>query len=110
MSVGFWPGNDMYPEAAFYAYAYPEPTGFARARILPAEAFYHQDMHEFVLPYEKVRTAVDPAATVKSFFDSCYRAAANLGHWDRDILEVSPHLLRLKEIGRSSFDDREIRQ
>ncbi|HEV2546045.1 MAG TPA: DUF5996 family protein, partial [Stellaceae bacterium] len=24
-SAGFWPGNDAFPQAAFYAYAYPEP-------------------------------------------------------------------------------------
>jgi hypothetical protein len=110
MSVGFWPGNELFPEAAFYAYAYPEPEGFARSKIMPPEAFYHQDMHEFVLPYEKVRTAVNPAATVKAFFDSCYRASANLGSWDRDILEVSPYLMKLREIGRSSFGEQAIRQ
>jgi hypothetical protein len=27
-SAGFWPGNDAFPQAAFYSYAYPEPTGF----------------------------------------------------------------------------------
>lgn len=110
MSVGFWPGNDMFPEAAFYAYAYPEPNGFSKARIVPPEAYYHKDMHEFILPYEEVRHAIDPHSTVKSFFDSCYRAAANLGRWDRDILEVSPHLLKLKEISRSSYGDAAPRQ
>jgi len=28
-SCGFWPGNDALPEPAFYAYAYPEPGGYA---------------------------------------------------------------------------------
>src|SRR6185503_13370407 len=27
-SAGFWLGNSGSPEAAFYAYAYPEPEGF----------------------------------------------------------------------------------
>ena len=30
-SAGFWPGNDAFPHAAFYAYAYPEPAGFRDA-------------------------------------------------------------------------------
>ena len=30
-SAGFWPGNDAYPHAAFYSYAYPVPSGFAPA-------------------------------------------------------------------------------
>jgi hypothetical protein len=27
-SAGFWPGNEAFPQAAFYSYAYPEPAGF----------------------------------------------------------------------------------
>jgi len=27
-SAGFWPGNDAFPRAAFFSYAYPEPAGF----------------------------------------------------------------------------------
>ena len=34
-SAGFWPGNDAFPAAAFYSYAYPEPRGF-RDRALTA--------------------------------------------------------------------------
>ena len=34
-SAGFWPGNDAYPQAAFYSYAYPSPAGFARRRVEP---------------------------------------------------------------------------
>lgn len=105
MSCGFWPGNEQFPEAAFYAYAYPEPDGFSKARVTPSEAFYHQDLREFILSYEVVRTASDPAGVLMSFFESSYRAAANIGGWDRDILEVSPYLLRLKELSRSSFGD-----
>lgn len=110
MSCGFWPGNELYPEAAFYAYAYPEPEGFSKARLTPAEAFYHKDMKEFILPYETVRTSLNPAATLMSFLDSAYRAAANLGHWEREDLEITPHLSRLIEINQSSFGDEAIRQ
>ena len=110
MSCGFWPGNDMYPRAAFYAYAYPEPEKFSKARITPSEAYYHQDLHEFVLDYDKVRSASDPAAVLKSFFNSAYRAVADESHWDREMLEVSPHLQRIKEIARSSFGGTTTRQ
>lgn len=110
MSCGFWPGNDIYPHAGFYAYAYPEPSKFSQARIMPPEAFYHQELHEFILPYEVIRKALDPEATMLSFFDSAYRAAANLGQWDRDMLEVSPHLLKIKELNLSSFGDGATRQ
>ncbi len=103
MSCGFWPGNEIYPHAAFYAYAYPEPENFSKERILPPESFYHADLHEFVLPYESVRTSGDPAGVILSFFESAYRSAANLGHWDRDILEVSPTLQRMQEEFQSRY-------
>lgn len=88
-SCGFWPGNDSFPEAAFYAYIYPEPAGFSQAAILPSTAYYHQTLREFILPYEAVRQTEDPEQTVLSFLRSTYSAAADLAHWDRAALEVS---------------------
>lgn len=110
MSCGFWPGNEMYPKAAFYAYAYPEPDDFMNARINPQEAYYHQDLKEFILDYDDVRKARDPVKKLRKFLDSAYTAVAEKAHWDRDILEVSPHLSRIKEITQSSFADKAIRQ
>jgi hypothetical protein len=86
-SVGFWPGSDAYPHAAFYAYAYPAPAGYAEARVEPAEAFYNAEMGEFLLPYDAVRTAVDPDAALLAFCQSTYDAAADLAAWDRNALE-----------------------
>jgi hypothetical protein len=74
-------------EPAFYAYAAPEPAGLKEAPVEPREAFYHREMGEFILPYEAVRTAADPEATLKSFVDSTYRQAATLAGWDRLALE-----------------------
>lgn len=96
MSCGFWPGNDMYPQAAFYAYAYPEPEGFAKIRV-PAEAYYHKDLHEFILDYDAVRVSDEPESLVKEFLQSCYLGAADLGLWDRDTLEHSVPLEVLRE-------------
>lgn len=90
-SCGFWPGNAAYPHAAFYSYAYPEPEGFASLKIEPDEGFYHQGLKEFLLPYQDVRGLADPADSVMRFFQSTYEAAADLGDWDRQNLEVSPY-------------------
>ena len=88
MSVGWWPGNTGgVEEPAFYAYAYPEPPGFPRATADPAEAYYHPGMHEWILPYDAVRTARDPDSVLLSFCESTYSAAATLGKWDRVSLE-----------------------
>ena len=47
-SCGFWPNGDA--EGLFYAYAYPQPEGFAAWRVAPDAAFFDQTMGEFVLP------------------------------------------------------------
>ena len=88
-SAGFWPGNDMLPEPAFYAYAYPEPPGYADAPIGPAGACYHPELREFVLPYEAVRTASSPDQVLLEFLQAAYERAADLGRWDRAALDRS---------------------
>src|SRR5690606_16445988 len=89
-SAGFWPGGGGVDDATFYAYAYPEPAGFARAPVAPGEAYYHNELREFVLPYEAVRTAADPERALLDFLESTYAAAADLGGWDRAELECAP--------------------
>ena len=87
-SAGFWPGNDMFPHAAFYAYAYPEPSGF-RAGDVPAGAGYNADLGEFILLYETVRSAERPKTLVLDFLQATYSAAADLGKWDRASLDCA---------------------
>jgi hypothetical protein len=85
-SAGFWPGAGLgYP--AFYSYAYPAPDGFAEAKVRPDAAFWSKELSEFILPYEAVRTAREPAAELMAFLQSTYAAAANLAKWDRRDLE-----------------------
>lgn len=86
-SAGFWAGGGPVPTAAFYSYAYPEPPGFAEARVRPDAAFYQRDLREFVLPYDAVREAADPDRVLLQFLQDTYEAAADLGHWDRAALE-----------------------
>jgi hypothetical protein len=86
-SVGFWAGSDAFPHAAFYAYTYPEPAGYAAAPVQPEQAAWNADMREFILPYAAVRAAPDPDAALLAFCQSTYDAAADLANWDRDALE-----------------------
>jgi hypothetical protein len=81
-SVGFWPGNAAMPAPIFYSYAYPEPPGFADAKVSPGAAVYNQQLHEWTLPYDAVRTSSSPGETVLHFAQSAYDAAASLGKWD----------------------------
>jgi hypothetical protein len=89
ISHGFWAGGEPVNEPVLYAYAVPEPEGLKEAAVLPAAAYYHREMGEFILPYEAVRTSADPAAAVASFIDSTYEQAATLAGWDRGALELS---------------------
>jgi hypothetical protein len=88
-SCGFWPGGGPVPYAAFYSYAYPEPTGFANVPVKPPAAFYSTDLREFILPYDAVRLADSPDATLLDFLQATYDAAADLGAWDRAALELT---------------------
>lgn len=88
-SAGFWPGGNGV-DAAFYAYAYPEPQGYAQSRIHPGTAGWNQQLKEFLLPYEAARACADPGAAVREFLNSTYEAAADLANWDRAALERRP--------------------
>ncbi len=87
-SAGFWPG-DMSNSPMFYSYAVPERNGF-RDACVPRAATYSEQLGEFVLPYEAVRSSADPDATLLAFLQSTYDAAASLGNWDRPLLEERP--------------------
>ncbi|MEI9983784.1 MAG: DUF5996 family protein [Aliidongia sp.] len=85
-SAGFWPGNEAFPRAAFYAYAYPEPAGFRNRPIAPGASF-DATMGEFILPYDTLRAATEPDALLLDFLSTTYVAAAEAGRWDRQALE-----------------------
>jgi hypothetical protein len=86
-SAGFWPGNRGGPveDAAFYAYAYPEPAGFSDAKLGAPGARYDATLKEWVLPYEAVRRARDGSALLRDFVSGAYAAAAGLASWDRTL-------------------------
>jgi hypothetical protein len=86
-SCGFWPGGSGVDSPMFYAYAYPEPEGFKDYPAGPKEAFYSDDMREFFLPYDAVRTAESPDDVLLTFLQNTFEAAAINGKWDREGLE-----------------------
>jgi hypothetical protein len=89
-SAGFWPGGGAIDYPAFYAYAYPTPEGFAAAPIRPEAAFFHEQLGEFILPYDAVRAAAAPDALLLEFLQTTYEAAAIAANWDRVALESGP--------------------
>ena len=91
-SVGWWPGSigGAVAEPAFYAYAYAEPAGARDAPIEPAAAYYHDDLREWILPWDAVRSSAHPEADIAAFAESTYAVTAELGAWDRAALERAP--------------------
>jgi hypothetical protein len=84
--AGFWPGSDTFPEAALYAYAAPKPNGIEAAAVEPDGAAWDSALGEFVLSYDAVREAPDPAVAVRAFLDSTYAVAAARAGWDGRLL------------------------
>ena len=91
-SCGFWPGGGAIEDPAFYAYAYPEPAGYAERSAGAGGGgggggYYDRNAREFILPYEAVRISRDPDASLLDFLQATYDAAADCGGWDRAALD-----------------------
>jgi hypothetical protein len=89
ISHGFWPGGGSVQGPAFYSYTAPQPAGLDKALIRPPEAFYSQEVSEFLLMYDDMRRAVAPDKALMDFLQSTYEAGANLAKWDCSSLERS---------------------
>ena len=94
-SVGFWPGNDMFPKAAFYAYTYPTPAEYGRQPVAPNGAFFSEEMGEFLLLYDEVLASANPEESLMEFLNSTFRAAEKTGNWPNyhcDFDNLKPYL------------------
>ena len=76
--AGWWPGDERSPDPAFFFYVYPAPAGLQDLAVQPAGAAWSATAGEFLLPYDTVRTALDPRQAILDFLDSTYRGAATL--------------------------------
>jgi hypothetical protein len=82
IAVGWWPGHDSYPRAAFYAYAHPAPDGFGTATLSPAAARWAAELGEYVLDWDDVVAAPDPFAAAFAFAQSALDHACEACAWD----------------------------
>jgi uncharacterized protein DUF5996 len=87
-SCGYWPGGAS--EGVFYAYAYPEPTGYRQSAVEPSAAAFDDSLGEFVLPYADVRAAADPDAYLLRFLTSTHDAAVATAHWPEPVGGPAP--------------------
>lgn len=79
--AGFWPGDDRFPEPAFWCYAYPKPLGAEAIAVRPSAAFWSDALGEFLLRYEDVRNAASPRAALRDFLESTFEGYAQLADW-----------------------------
>ncbi|HTX68773.1 MAG TPA: DUF5996 family protein [Thermoleophilia bacterium] len=84
LSAGFWPGDDRSPEPIFAGFVVPRPAGCETVPVEPGPAGWVEAMDEWMMPYEAIRTARDPAQAVRAFFDTVYRAAVTRAGWSAD--------------------------
>jgi hypothetical protein len=79
---GFWAGDDSAPLPGFYAHLVPRPPGCEAAPMEPHYASWVEEMGEWLMPYEAVRTCADPRRAILDFLAAAYRVATSLGGWD----------------------------
>jgi hypothetical protein len=82
VAVGWWPGDNRYPHAAFYSYAHPAPDGFEQATLSPAAAHWDAALGELVLDWDDVCGADDPYRAALDFARSAARHACTVCGWD----------------------------
>lgn len=83
MNAGLYFG-DAETGPFFYGYIHPQPAGAENVPIRPAPAVWSPKLSEWVLPYDAVRTASDPAAAIREFVDSVYETCLGAGGWSRE--------------------------
>jgi hypothetical protein len=90
VALGWWPGDERYPKAAFYAYAHPAPDGFAAAQLEPQAARWDEALGEYVLDWDDVVAAGDPHAAAVAFARAAFGHACTVCDWD-PALAASAH-------------------
>ena len=85
VAVGWWPGDQRYEKAAFYAYAHPPVDAFAGASLSPAAARWHAELGEYVLDWDDVRSGPDPHGAALQFPRSAFQHACAVCGWDADL-------------------------
>jgi hypothetical protein len=64
-----WAGgrDPQYGKAAFYAYAYPAPDGWAGGGISPGAARWEERLGEYVLDWDDIVASPDPHSSALEF-------------------------------------------
>jgi hypothetical protein len=83
VEFGWWPGDGRYPRPAFFGFVVPATDGFAGASLAPPAAHWSPELGEYVLDWDDVIAASDPAEAALSFGRSLVAHACTVCGWDR---------------------------
>jgi hypothetical protein len=85
IEIGWWPGDGRYPNAAFFAFAFPAPDGFESATLAQPGAHWEASLGEYVLDWDDACLAPDPPRAALDFGLSVIRHACAVCGWDSDL-------------------------
>lgn len=80
-NAGLYPGDDT-SAPFFYGYIFPQPPGAETLPMAPGSVAWNDRIKEWVLPYDAVRNAVEPAAELRAFLDAIYAQCIAAAGWD----------------------------
>jgi len=92
MNAGFYPGDDA-NAPFFYGYIYPQPDRCAEMRVAEG-AVWSDQLREWILPYDAMRTAAQPDELLARFLDGIYNVCSSAAQWDRSQHTYVPPPLR----------------
>ncbi|MFD2515103.1 DUF5996 family protein [Pontibacter locisalis] len=92
ISFGFWPGDEQVRYPAFYSYTYPSPDGIDLEMLQPKQAHWTDSNGSpmAILNYEELRLLDNPREKLLDFFETAYKAGAELANWPVEELKAIP--------------------
>jgi hypothetical protein len=88
MAAGLYYGDEN-TAPYFYGYIFPQPPNVEHLPIAPTAASWSDTIKEWVLPYQAVREAADPAAELRAFLDAIYEQCFAAAGWERAALSYA---------------------
>jgi uncharacterized protein DUF5996 len=85
IEVGWWPGDARYPNAAFYAFAFPASEGLESATLPTPGAHWDATLGEYILDWDDVCGAPDPFRAALGFGLAVTEYACSVCGWDPDL-------------------------
>jgi hypothetical protein len=87
IDIGWWPGDERYPHAAFYAYAHPAPPAYGHTTLEPAASRWDPSLGEYILDWTDVVEAADPHALALEFARSAVRHSCEACGWNAELAD-----------------------